>query len=279
MSIFTDREFSISNGDPIRLYEFKMADMYGASARHWYYTNADKDFGDYEIRYAAIPICDDGIRQTGQAVADTLTITTQDDLPLVKLLAWGGITCETWVTIRDTHWKTYYWDNKLVVWVGTVASIKFGKPGEVDIVCNSLSASMGRMGLRQTYQRNCPHSIYDSSCRINLFSQMDYAEIVALDGATITLDILPDKYYVGGFVICMDWEGFMYSRGIESRDGNALTLLGGTSGLKVGEQVMIFPGCNQTAEMCHMVYDNLLNFGGIRHMPGQSPFEAMIFYE
>jgi uncharacterized phage protein (TIGR02218 family) len=279
MSEFTDKEFSTSLGHPIRLYEFKVGMPNSDSVRHWYYTNADHRVYCKGCEFDPIPICDDGIRQTGQTTADALTLTLQDDLPLVKLLASGVVTDEVWLTIRDTHWMLPdAWDTALIVWMGTVSSIKWDKPGEVEMVCASLSASMGRMGLRQTYQRNCPHNIYDTSCRLDYYGLRADATITAMDGASITLDDLPDHYYIGGFIVAQDPDGIMGHRGIERRDGLTLTLLGGTAGLYVEQQIVVFPGCNQTSEMCHSVYNNLLNFGGFRHMPGVSPLDAMLFY-
>jgi len=54
MSIFTDREFSISDGDPICLYDFKIGERYTWSGRHWYHTNADKDISRFG---SSIAVC------------------------------------------------------------------------------------------------------------------------------------------------------------------------------------------------------------------------------
>jgi hypothetical protein len=92
------------------------------------------------------------------------------------------------------------------------------------------------------------------------------------------VNILPDGYYVGGSILLVMADGMTEQRAIESRAGNTLTLLSGTSGLTVGQAVKVYPGCNQTSEMCDAVYNNILNYGGFRHMPGKSPFDAMLFY-
>ncbi|MCL2076650.1 MAG: phage BR0599 family protein [Betaproteobacteria bacterium] len=273
MSAFTDKEFSISLGTPLRLYEF--------SREHqvWRYTNADHEIVFYEQAYLPIPIADDGIRQTGQTAADTLTLTAPDDLPVVKLFAGHPPSAEIWLTIRDTHFGLPGEpDSALVVWIGICQSVRWTRPGEVEITCTSISASMGRMGLRLTYERSCPHCLFDSSCRVSRLSWESGTHITALDGASITVANLPNNYYPGGAIRWGAADSIVEHRAIEARDGLRLTLLSGTAGLMVGQSIVVTPGCNQTSAMCDDIYNNLLNYGGFRHMPGVSPFEAMLFY-
>ncbi|MDR2626299.1 MAG: phage BR0599 family protein [Zoogloeaceae bacterium] len=268
---YTESENSLADGQPCRLY------LFTRGTERWAYcnTNADRTLGGVE--YRAIPIEDDGIRLTGQTSADQLVVTCPDDLPLIKKFRGIAPSDDIWLTIRDTHQNLPdAADSAAVVWVGTLRMVRRPEPGKAEIVCNSLSASMNNDGLRLSYERNCPHSLYDGNCRANMGSFKADGVITALDGATVTLGQLP-QLYAGGII---EWRDGMATerRGIEAQAGDVLTILGGTDGLEAGMTVTIYPGCDQTSATCDARFSNILNYGGFRHLPGKSPFDGDPIY-
>jgi len=270
---FSDQEYSIAEGRPARLYLFER----GPAA--WAYTSADRDIRFQTRDYRAVPISDDGIRQTGETSADALTLTGPDDLEVVGMFIGHPPSDEIWLTIRDFHHGLADADdNALIVWIGTVQAVRWTAPGQTEIVCQTLSASMGRNALRLAYERNCPHTIYDMACRVSRALHQVQTTITALDGASVTVAGLPSSNYAGGYIEWATPSGVVERRGIEAQSGFKLTLLSGTAGLKAGQAISAFPGCDQTRAMCSGTYANLDNYGGFAHLPGISPFENNPFF-
>jgi len=271
---FTDAEFSLDQGKPLRLYLFEHGPVY------WGYTNADREIHFQNRDYAPIAISDDGLRQTGETSADALTLTVPDDIGPVKLFIGHPPSGEVWLTIRDFHFgQADAPASAMAVWVGSIQSVKWTQPGAAEIICNSLASSFGRNALRLAYERNCPHAIYDRLCRLSRSLYRFDTSIASLDGASIEVaGIDPAHNYAGGHVEWVLPGGVLERRGIEAQSGNALTILSGTAGLKVGLPVAIFPGCDQTRATCNGAYANLDNYGGYPHMPGSSPFENNQFF-
>ena len=63
-----------------------------------------------------------------------------------------------------------------------------------------------------------------------------------------------------------------------SAGGLAFTLLGRGDRLEVGQDIVIFPGCDLSADMGDLTYDNLANHGGFGFMSKKSPFDGNPIY-
>ncbi|AAP96358.1 hypothetical protein HD_1576 [[Haemophilus] ducreyi 35000HP] len=50
--------------------------------------------------------------------------------------------------------------------------------------------------------------------------------------------------------------------------------MGGTQKLSVGTQIKVYPGCDGRASTCLKKFNNMLNYGGIPHMPNKSPYDG-----
>lgn len=279
MSTFAAFEAHPHAGQPVRLYEFDL----GALQR-WRYCTADRDLRDAAGRtWTAEPIEDDGIRATGQASADTLTLTASAHLGAVAHWRHAPPTEEMFLTVRDAHAPlgaqgepvTLTPELMQVVWVGSVAAVRFATAPACEIVAESLSATMRRPGLRLAWQRECPHSLYDMHCRADERAHTYAARVVDADGLNITTDVAARGIFSGGIVRWRDAAGFTQQRGIGLElDGAKLQILGGTAGLASGQAVQLLAGCDQSRACCQARFGNLDNYGGFAHMPGKSPFDG-----
>ena len=45
-------------------------------------------------------------------------------------------------------------------------------------------------------------------------------------------------------------------------------------GLRVGQDVVAYPGCARTIAICQSKFNNAPNFGGVPGLPGKSPFDG-----
>jgi len=265
---FDSRERSLRGGQPVRLYEFSRGTLF------WRYTTADRDIVSQLRKFESVSISDDGIRQTGEASADRLVITAPSDLAVARLYRAAPPSVEIGLTIYDAH----YGDADAVVsWVGSVSHVKWPRQDRSQISCESLPASLDKPGLRLAWERNCPHSLGDRLCGVDLEQFKTAGTIAGVGGAGIAVPAaggLPAGYLSGGFIA---WEisgGETERRGIETHSVITLTLIGGTAGLVAGQPLRLYPGCPRTIQACHDRFGNELNYGGIWHLPGRSPFDG-----
>lgn len=266
---FSEFETSLQNGRPVRLYRFQRG------ALRWGYTNADRNIVHQTITFRAIEggISDDGIRQTDDAQSDMLTLTvpaTLDVAQMYRVIA-PGQTVQ--VTIFDLHYGD---DGFLVVWVGSIAGVKFKNQTIANIQCQNLSASLERTGLRKVWSRNCPHQLYDQSCRAQRTNFRFDGLISHLNAVSVGIAVAaskPSNYFAGGYIEWTSQYG-LEQRGIENHIGDLLTIYGGTFGLANGQNLAIYAGCDRLFSTCQSKFNNTINYGGAPHMPGKSPFDG-----
>ena len=270
---FNEIEISISSARPYRLYLFERG------GERWAYTNADRDVTYQNIAYKALPISDDGIRATGEVSADQMTVTAPADLDVAMMFRAAAPSDDIWLTLRDSSYGLPdAADSAAVVWVGSVRAVRWSEPGKSELCCNSISASMGQTGLRLSFERSCPHCLYDGQCRVSAALYKVTRNIIDMNGQSIVVSgIDSTPIYAGGIV---QWQSGIATerRAIEAQGGNTLAILGGTYGMKTGMSVALYPGCDQTRETGDSRFNNIENFGGFAHMPGKSPFDGDAIY-
>lgn len=269
---FDSRERSLATAQPVRLYQFARGTL------RWSYCSADRAITFQGTTYKATPISDDGVRLTGETSADVLTITAPASLEVAQLFRGAPPSAEISVTVRDYHYgEADAAASARVAWVGSISGVRWPQADRSAIACESLAASMQRPGLRLTWERTCPHTIYDRRCGVDRNAFAVAAAVQALTGAAISSGAFaarPDGYFGGGFVEWAVGGGELERRGIEAHTGSDLVLLGGTQGLVAGLAVIAYPGCRQTNTYCNGTFNNLANFGGVAHLPGKSPFDG-----
>lgn len=164
-----------------------------------------------------------------------------------------------------------------MVWVGTVVEVKRPAIEKAEIITASLSATMSSAGLRLCWGRNCPYTLYSYGCGVEQQHFAVGATIEAKNGVSITVTLpsdLPSNWFRAGLVEWRDHEGVIETRAITTQAGNQLTLMGGTKGIEVGMKVTAYPGCDGRVQTCAEKFQNVLNFGGIPHMPNKSPYDG-----
>ncbi|KEH07462.1 hypothetical protein GY14_27060 [Delftia tsuruhatensis] len=265
---YTEFDSSISSGQTARLYQIDRS-----ATKVWRYTSADRPIFFNGHEFAPLAIGDDGVRITGEASAETLVISLPASAPVAQLYRGTPPAEEIFVTVFD--YDAGAQDGE-VCWIGSISGVIWPELGKAELSCDSLSASMRRDGLRLRYERACPHSVYDSECGVDKALHALPVVITGLDGASVQFDpaAIPDaRVYVYG---ALEWtaDGATELRGIEATTAGQVTLIGGTFGLAVGQQVTLYPGCDGVRGTCDFRFGNLLNHGGFPHMPGKSIFSG-----
>ncbi|RKG29974.1 DUF2163 domain-containing protein [Acinetobacter guerrae] len=266
---FSEYETSLQNGRPIRLYQFQRGPI------KWGYTNADRNISHQNIVFRAIEggISDDGIRQTEDSTADLLTLTVPSSLDVVQMFRIKAPSQVIEVRVIDRHFDD---SDFITSWVGQISGVKFKNSITAEIQCQTIAITLERTGLRKTWSRLCPHSLYDQHCQAPRNNYKSVGKIDRLDGASIgfaNAAAHPDSYYAGGYIEWVSQYG-LEQRGIERHQGDQLSIYGGTYGLSLGQEIAIYAGCDRLFATCQSKFNNSINYGGAPHMPGESPFNG-----
>lgn len=265
---FPTIEVSNNRGKPRFLYEFSIGN------KVWRYTSHDKSITVQGHLYNAVAISDDGVRQTGEAQADTMRIQMPFSEPVPQLFR---------VTppinpITVKRMANHEGDSDMAVnYVGFVNQVSATMPGVADIECITLSPTMQRNGLRLSWQRGCPYSLYDSgTCKVNPGSYAVTIAVETSDAGVVTSPTLAtyeDGWFSGGFIEWTDtFTEARERRGIDEHVGGQIRLLGKSDGIFEGAVLTVYPGCSRVADVCSSKFNNLSNYGGFPHLPGKSPF-------
>lgn len=270
--------FEISNQDglPVHFYEF----WWGETS--WFYTSADRDLEIDGQIYTAVPIMDEGITIGGGNPAE-FRIKLADNLPVVSLFRGTPPSENVRVVVLRKHLDD---PEATVFFAGKIDNVKRDGQGGASLFCSI--GKLRRGGLRLTWSRTCPHALYDSLCRVSKDDFGHVAIVSAVTGIGFTVSEAPSRsgapqsapgYFDGGIVA---WDanglGTIEQRAIErGLSATEFLIFGRADGLTVGQEIVMYPGCDRLATTCQSKFNNLVNYGGIPQMPGESPYGRNLF--
>lgn len=272
---YTNYESSVEAGRPIQFYRFTLGTIV------WTYVNIDSDQTVGGVVWQACSISDDGIKQTGEAQSDSMTITAPDDIG--PAVAFNGSPPSTDVTVEILRMHEGMTTLR-VCFVGSITQVGSPKAGQALLTVQTMSATMKRTGLRLCYQRACPYAVYDpKTCTVDKSTHAIASFVRSIDGFDILCDdaaTQPDNYFANGFI-----EWIHPVRGVQqiliesslSSGGNGpgtLTLFDDVQELNIGQPITLYAGCDKTPKTCQVVFNNYVNYGGYEYMPGKSPYDG-----
>lgn len=279
---FDTYENSNFDGVPVRLYEIS----YGGDA--WRYNSSDRNLTVGGVEYVACAISDDGFDQSGEATSETLSITCPASLEIVRRYRGTPPSSTILVRVRELHYDDVGYiagglTSVPIVWQGELTGVREQDSATAILTANMLTISFKRGGLRLSWQRQCPHFVYDSNCRLNKASfAVAVTGTINATKITVSTDIsgYAANYFDGGFVEWTDpVTGTKEMRGIELQEGSVLNLLGTIDNIEgTSASFKIYPGCRRTIDYCQSVFNNHANYGGVPHLPGRSPFDGNPIY-
>lgn len=265
---FNTLESSTEDGQPILLFRFTSGSIV------WRYTSRAQPYIDPDGNtWQSVAISDtSGVRQSGEAAADALTIECPITLGPVQAHQQPGAP-----DIHVAMLRTHEGDSELkVTYSGEIAQVNFVGVGMALVTCETTSVTMKRPGLRLPWQKNCPYALYDPhTCKVDKDDYGTNERVQTISGFTITITGTPpaDGYLNGGYMTWLSPRGVEY-RGIESNVGATLLVFGLTGDMYPGLLMTLYPGCAMDKATCTDKFDNLLNYGGVPNLPGKSPFDG-----
>jgi uncharacterized phage protein (TIGR02218 family) len=265
---FDASERSNYDGAPSTLYEFSVGTTY------WRYVAAQNDIVLGGNTYTALAIANEGYSASGNPETDDLQVRISARALVTDLFLGTPPSTQVLLRIRTVHKGD---TDAPVVWSGSVKSGRQVSLAEFVFTCNSLLSTLSRNGLRLSWERSCPHALYDHSCRVDPTAFDTLVQITQLTGSSVTatgIASLGDGYLSGGFLSFVGSHGATERRPIEGHVGNTVYVMATTDGLAVGSWITLYPGCNRTTVVCDLKFNNLANYGGFPHLPNKSPFDG-----
>ena len=91
-----------------------------------------------------------------------------------------------------------------IVWIGTIIEANRPDIHMTQLVTAALSETMDNAGLRLTWGRNCPYTLYDTDCKVDPARfVVEGVRIESMDGISITVGLpaeLPEGWFMAGFI-------------------------------------------------------------------------------
>lgn len=266
---FGTYESSAESGQPIQFYRFTLG------SNVWRYTSADQDLTVGGVVWLSEPVSDDGVRQSGETASDTMNVDCPDHIGPAAVFAVSPPSTDIQIEVLRAHAG----DNALqVIYVGDIIQVNRPRPGQARLVCQSLSLTMRRMGLRLAYQRTCPYVVFDPlTCKLAKGPLAVTGTVQSVTGFVVQAQAfgsLAAGRLTGGFLEWTHPSQGTKTLTIEQHTGSALLMFDDTSDLYPGLAVTAYPGCARTTAACES-FGNLPNYGGFPYMPGKSPFDGI----
>ena len=157
--------------------------------------------------------------------------------------------------------------------IGEVRRSEFAFTAEVRSVAHELDEARGRL-----YQAGCAADLGDARCTVNLSASAFRANaiVVSTDGnLNFIADALnfDDAFFDGGLAAFTTGDNtgvrVMIKNHRPATAGASISLwssLGKT--IAIGDHVTLTAGCDKTFATCRARFNNIVNFRGFPHMPG-----------
>lgn len=271
-------ETSPHDGEPFNLYEIAN----GTAA--WRFNTTELEVDHNGDTYTPAQITHTAPVETQELGKSSIKVSIPRDNPVAQMYNAHPPTAVTWVTVYEKHQTD---SEVLVSWLGRVTDSELIDGHTCELRCEPITTSIRRMGLRRFYQRQCPHLLYGTSCKVNDALYRVARNITGVSGLSLAIagDALPVNRFAGGMVTWDSVVGPQY-RFITSNSANQLEvnmpILAPTDpfgrGLAVGDVVRFFPGCAHTLTDCIDKFNNLDNYGGFPFTPLNTPFSGSTLY-
>ena len=266
-------ETSIQDANPVELFTFTRDNS------TWNYTSASADYTDTtvspHVTYTSASIDAGNVEASNEDLRNSLKLTVSREFAIAELFRVAAPTDVVAVTIRRLHRDD---GTPVVAWMGRVLSCTTSG-AEAVIQCEPLTISLKRTGLRQLYQRSCPHVLYGAGCGLDKADWDTSATVATISGLTITVGaLMAGMSYGGGFIEWIDGNGNTERRFIESvstsgsPETNTLMLTQAFVGLATSDTITVYPGCAHNTTSCNDEFSNIINYGGWPYIPVKNIF-------
>lgn len=264
---YSSAEISSYAGSPVELF------LFTRGVKIWTYTSADDSQTHLSQTYAPVPIKRSRIDDMAELNRRELEIEVPHDLPVASQF----ISYPPGEVVTLKIFRRHRTDLDLetrVIWIGRVLSARWGDDGNV-LLCEPISTSLKRTGLRRRYGRQCGRVLYMPGCNVDPASYRTQGTVTAITGNQFSIAAAagqPDGFFNGGYLWWQMPDGRKDSRMIIGHVGDLVTLNAVMPAVSVGDAVELYPGCPHTIAVCESRFGNHENNGAFMFTPNVNPF-------
>lgn len=273
---FAARETSRSLAAPIALFLI----TYGPNTGNVFcYTSGEDPVTFGGNTYTPLPVYSQDFIAAGSLDKASLEISIAKSAPIVAMFSpWPPptvVTLQIFLShVGETEFKPQ--------WSGRVLSVRTGMDKGSDnqddavLLCEPISTSMRRTGLRANYQYGCPHVLYGTACGA---SQAAGTVTVAVSSVENPFVELPSGWngafdpslFPNGIATYTDSHSVVQVRSIvRVTSSTEIQLNGDISTMVAGSSIALAIGCDHLMSGC-TVHANIQNFGGQPWIPFKNP--------
>lgn len=269
MSVYSDRETSIHDGEPIECYEFV------GSYKTYRYTSGDLPVTVNGSVFTPVPIRRSNVKA---GVYDEDNIKIDVEMPisvaLVKDYGFQITPPRLMLTVYRVHRGTDYATDFAIFWKGLITTFSITNNKATITIPSIFGDAMSGNVPSVYYQSPCNHVLFDSGCKISRAANTVVTTVVAVDGNNVQIASaggFPDGAFIGGEVADTSHND---RRMIVAHAADLLTVNYPFSNLLVGTTVEVTRGCDHGFNSdCKNKFNNQINHGGFPFIPAINPFQ------
>jgi len=266
---YDSREISLQSGEPVELYHFVRGNT------HSRYTSAKAAVSYLGESWLPVLLQRGSIDFTTEKGRNNLKLNVVRDFEIADLFRAMPPTDVILLTVHRIHTGE---TDGAVIWAGRVLNCEFtGSTAALN--CEPISTSLQRVGLRRMYQRQCPHVLYGTQCRVDKAAFAVPAILSAVSGLTLTsatFGLYADGHFAGGYIDFVI-DGNTERRFITDHTATTLTINLTLAGLVASSVIDAYAGCDHTLTICDSKFGNAENYGGMPFIPVKNPFSGSIY--
>lgn len=275
---FSAKETSAILGEPFELYLFTFGSKSGSKIG---FTNSTEEKTHVGVTFKPTKAIDRGRIVVKQSLDKSqLQVTVARDHPLVDLYKQQAPSYVVTLIIYQGHHNDPD-DERPVIWTGRVLGVEW-EDSEATLLCEPVSTSMRRVGLRYNYQLPCQHVLYGPLCGASLLAGTVTDNVAEIGTSTIRMP--PGWYgaknpakFVYGYIAYDTADNTEYRTILEVENDETLHLAAPPTGLNVGDEVNVILGCNHHLDDCLFVHDRIESYGGMPLIPSKNPIHKNNF--
>lgn len=260
-------ETSAYQSAPIDFFRFRYGNKY------IYQVSASEDLvGPLSVTYKATQITRTMTSSSSELNKNPIDLQVDITNPIVSYFRTGQPDEVLFISVFVRH-STDEDSEFILSWQGRVTNCELD--GDfAKLICEPVSNSLRRLGLRAKYQVLCRHALYDARCGASEIKAPVFISSVSASGTQIVISSTgqPDNFFTGGSLTLSSGG----SRMIASQIGNILTISHPFNAIYPSEPAEVIAGCNHGREDCITKFNNLPHFGGFPYIPKKNPFSGAI---
>ncbi|MFO1167551.1 MAG: DUF2163 domain-containing protein [Rhodoblastus sp.] len=242
------------------------------------FTDHDRDLSFASVVFRAATGLDAAQAESaaGFAVSGGEVHGAFDDAALVdKDLEAGlydGASVEIWLVDWSDMSRRVLMD---IATIGEVRRTEFSFVAELRSLAHRFDEEQGRQ-----FQRNCAADLGDARCKIdrNVPVYSTGATVAVLENGSIVVTTdasFEPGFFTDGALVASGGESYRIKLHEKAAAGDRIVLWNATStSLAAGMRVTLKAGCDKSPESCLRKFDNIVNFRGFLHMPGNDVVAA-----